>query len=179
MRARRQGLVRDRSASRREDVMSTYPLLYLGRQLLGDRESFLSKFPNPWLVWAPPSSNGRTIITGTGVRGPEGERGEVEAMEVKKGGRSAFPFGITIGHSANNDIVLRHEQVSRFHAYIQERDGRRFLVDAESKNGTFIDGRRLSPSRPEPLPAQAQLRFGDWEVRYFEPESFKRYLDQE
>lgn len=43
------------------------------------------------------------------------------------------------------DVLLNVPTVSRMHARIQLRQGRCFLKDMNSKNGTFVNGRRLEP----------------------------------
>lgn len=51
---------------------------------------------------------------------------------------------IKIGRSKDNDIVLEHSSVSRFHLELFYDDlGNVFLTDLNSSNGTFINGRRI------------------------------------
>lgn len=47
---------------------------------------------------------------------------------------------ITIGREEDNTIQLNDERVSRFHAKIQEDNGRLILTDLESTNGTRVNG---------------------------------------
>lgn len=50
----------------------------------------------------------------------------------------------TIGRWEDNDIVVDDRWVSRYHARIR-RDGDTYLVeDLDSKNGTFVNGRRIT-----------------------------------
>lgn len=50
-----------------------------------------------------------------------------------------------IGRDMDNDIVLSHPSVSRFHAEILSDDSGKFtLVDNGSRNGVFLNGRRIS-----------------------------------
>lgn len=55
--------------------------------------------------------------------------------------------------SARNEIVLRDvdRMISRFHCEILNKDGRLFLLDCGSSNGTFVNGKRLTPRRPTRL----------------------------
>ncbi|MCB0193651.1 MAG: FHA domain-containing protein [Anaerolineae bacterium] len=49
----------------------------------------------------------------------------------------------TLGRSEDNDIVIDHQKVSRYHAHI-ERDGESFIIrDLESANGTFLGQQRI------------------------------------
>ena len=59
---------------------------------------------------------------------------------------------VTIGREDDNSIQLNDERVSRFHAKIQDDDGRIILTDLDSTNGTRVNGH----------PVQMRvLQFGD------------------
>lgn len=47
---------------------------------------------------------------------------------------------ITIGRSADNDVVIDNKLASRHHAIIQKIKDAYFIKDAESTNGTFVNG---------------------------------------
>lgn len=52
---------------------------------------------------------------------------------------------IRIGRAEDNEICLTDSQVSRLHAALfRQQDGSWRLVDLSSKNGTFVNGRRVS-----------------------------------
>ena len=51
----------------------------------------------------------------------------------------------TIGRSAENDVTLPDETVSRQHLMIVKKGDRYSVTDLESKNGTFYGGKYLSP----------------------------------
>lgn len=56
-----------------------------------------------------------------------------------------FADMVTLGRVPNNDIVLGYPTVSKVHAYLR-RDGAAWrLHDQRSRNGTFVDQRRLEP----------------------------------
>lgn len=57
-----------------------------------------------------------------------------------------------IGASPDNDIVIAHNDVSRHHAILRVRQGTAHITDLNSKNGTFVNGRRT---------ASAMVRVGD------------------
>ncbi len=50
--------------------------------------------------------------------------------------------------------------VSRKHALIRREEDRLFLVDLDSRNGTFINNERLLPNKPYILNSGDQVRFG-------------------
>jgi hypothetical protein len=88
-----------------------------------------------------------------------------------RGGRPAVDLDrgrITIGRVAENDVQLIDDKVSRHHAVIEREDGgRAVLRDLGSRNGSFVDGVRLS--QPRVLTGGERLRFGDEELRVEAP----------
>ena len=65
---------------------------------------------------------------------------------------------ITIGRHTTNDIVLAGDmRVSRHHAEVEERDDEWILRDLRSRNGTLLNGRRVSES---PLREGDRIKIG-------------------
>jgi uncharacterized RDD family membrane protein YckC len=54
---------------------------------------------------------------------------------------------ITLGREATNKIVIADPSVSRAHAYIEKRSDGYYLVDKNSSNGTFINGKKISQQK--------------------------------
>lgn len=72
---------------------------------------------------------------------------------------------MTIGRSADNELVLNDSKVSRQHARIEYDNGVYKVTDLNSSNGTYLGNSRLLPGVPEVwLPNQA-LRLGDHWLR--------------
>jgi len=66
------------------------------------------------------------------------------ATLVAKGRRWPVPLqGISIGRQDDNDLVLDVERASRHHARILPAEGRFFVADLDSSNGTYLNGERL------------------------------------
>ena len=70
-------------------------------------------------------------------------------LVVDQGSRTgqSFPLAqpvIDIGRSAENEIVLRDQGVSRHHARIHRESQRWILSDLGSTNGTYVNGHRLT-----------------------------------
>jgi hypothetical protein len=60
-------------------------------------------------------------------------------------GTEVFPQGsYKIGRDASNDLVLADARVSSRHATLAFKDGRIFLRDDNSANGTFVNGQRAA-----------------------------------
>lgn len=64
-----------------------------------------------------------------------------------------------------SDILLNSPTVSRIHARLECRDGRYFLKDLNSKNGTFHNGRRLHPQEQCEIAAGDRIAFAEIEYR--------------
>lgn len=71
--------------------------------------------------------------------------------------RSAF----AIGRHADNDIVLPLPYVSGHHGRLEKRGANWFYTDLGSTNGTFHNGKQVSPHRPVSLQDGDILRIGD------------------
>jgi hypothetical protein len=83
----------------------------------------------------------------TFAKGPKGPA----TLTVQKGRLAGTRFTltdavITLGASKENQIVLDYEGVSRRHARIEKNGGRWELVDLNSTNHTYVNGRPISRS---------------------------------
>ncbi|MBX6314286.1 MAG: GGDEF domain-containing protein [Isosphaeraceae bacterium] len=71
------------------------------------------------------------------------------------------PGGDWIGRAPENTVYVPEGTVSRRHAALRsDGDGRVWLTDLGSTNGTFVNGRRLVPHQPVLLRDGDRLRFG-------------------
>ncbi len=66
------------------------------------------------------------------------ERGAQRSLQARA------PF--EIGRSRQSGISLHDSEVSRRHARLAAHDGTLFVEDLESRNGTFLNGRRVTES---------------------------------
>ena len=85
---------------------------------------------------------------------------------VKKPGAS-FPDRITLGRTANNDVVVNDHSVSRLHAYVRAHGGAWVVADAGSKNGSWLRGETLEPRRERPMTSRTVLRIGDVDLTFY------------
>ncbi len=76
---------------------------------------------------------------------PSGPGGTAPPADVIfEGRRVAIPVdGLAIGREDDNDIVVSTPLASREHARIASGDGRHFVADLGSANGTLLNGERL------------------------------------
>jgi len=78
------------------------------------------------------------------------------------------PFYIGSGQGLNQ-LPLKNRAVSRQHAVIDRGDeGEYYIEDLDSKNGTFLDQKRICPEKPEILREGSQISFADdeWTVTF-------------
>ena len=73
---------------------------------------------------------------------------------------------VRIGQGPRNDVVLDDDTVSTAHARLEYDSGAWRLVDLGSRNGTFVDGVRLTAEVPTPLNEGAALAFGLVELHF-------------
>ncbi|MBW2063324.1 MAG: FHA domain-containing protein [Deltaproteobacteria bacterium] len=52
---------------------------------------------------------------------------------------------VSIGRSHHNDVQIKDLAISRRHLEIIRREGKYFIKDLKSKNGTFVNGKRIRP----------------------------------
>ena len=84
-----------------------------------------------------------------------GQVGEMSGMRV------AIPTkGLVIGRDPKeSELVISHTLVSRKHAQVAVgKDGKLYLIDLQSRNGTFVNGHKLSA--PAPLQPNDKIEFG-------------------
>jgi len=55
---------------------------------------------------------------------------------------------VTIGRASDNDVVLDDDQVSRRHAVLRRQNGSYVITDMGSRNGTFVNDKRITAPQP-------------------------------
>ncbi len=89
----------------------------------------------------------------------------------KRRDSNAFAMMITLGRAPNNDLVLPDQRVSKFHAYFRRVGAQWMLNDANSMNGTWVDGVQVPPERSSPLKSGARIRLAETlELEFLEPD---------
>ncbi len=78
-------------------------------------------------------------------------RVELEINERGALRRLVAPTPLVVGRSGQSDLVLTDPEVSRSHARFEVAGGIVYLNDLQSRNGTFLNGRRVG----EPIEVQA------------------------
>ena len=78
---------------------------------------------------------------------------------------------VTIGRGGDADLVIDDDSVSAKHARLEFDLGAWRITDLGSTNGTAIEGVKLAPDVPTPLPYGATVRFGGVKLQFREVES--------
>ena len=105
-----------------------------------------------------------------------GSFGHIEVYPLVKKPGAAFSDMITLGRTANNDVVLDHITISRFHAYFKKVDGGWRVCDSGSKNGTRLLGTRLEARKEVPVEPGNSLRFGEVDMTFMTAERLYDFL---
>jgi pSer/pThr/pTyr-binding forkhead associated (FHA) protein len=96
-------------------------------------------------------------------------KGEGPALVVRSGGGRAGEHFLleqeqtTVGRSPDCDVFLDDVTVSRRHALVVRRDGRFFIEDRGSLNGTFLNRRRIESG---PLEDGDEVQIGKYRLTF-------------
>ncbi len=141
----------------------------------------------PVLVYEPPTedtideddeNDDYQLRTQSGLSLPSIGGGDPMAVVIEKTKDNAFQRRITIGRTANNDIVLDDTSVSRFHAWIEQDNASWVLVDAGSRNGSTVGGRKIVAKAPSVLTNGLVLRIGALQLTYYTAQGFLEMLQR-
>lgn len=167
------------AAARREELLTALrrrrPLiatdqsaaLILHHRLRGP-EALRANHPGPFLLGRIPGVLPRAIsLPEVTSRAPMRTREASFLVELSVK-RTADPSRVfTIGRSATCDLVLDLNQVSKLHTYLGRIDEQWLIADADSSNGTFIDGLRLEANQQYPIDESVRLNISTGIEVYF------------
>jgi hypothetical protein len=91
-----------------------------------------------------------------------------ESLDFKIEEAYTLDKSLSIGRSPDNDIVLGDPFLSKRHAAFEARDGRIFLADQNSRNGTYLNGNRLEKGAGTVLADGDKIRVGDIEFLFMD-----------
>lgn len=80
-----------------------------------------------------------------------GEQSQIKVVDKKS---------FTIGRALDCDIPLNETLVSRVHLTVQLRNGRIWIEDKNSSNGTFVNEVRLEPGQPTSITSADRIQLG-------------------
>ena len=126
----------------------------------------------------PQDSAAFRFRTASGVTDSAFGTGEPTVAYLEKTKDNAFQRRITLGRTGNNDIEIDAASVSRFHAWFQrdEPSDGWAIVDAGSKNGTHVAGKKLVAKKPVALTNNTKLKVGHVELTFFTAAGFLKVV---
>lgn len=106
---------------------------------------------------------------------PSGRPGHLASLALMAGPRYGEELPVpspvvTLGRAAGCDVVVDDDSVSAQHARLEYDMGAWRITDLQSINGTAVEGTRLAPHVPTPLPYGATVRLGGVQLQFREAE---------
>ena len=117
-------------------------------------------------VVSTPGNSRDTVNPGAGGADGVAPQTVYRELEFRSGPRSGEtmslrPGSLTLGRSPDNDIVIDDPSVSREHARLSNENGRYYIEDLGSMNGTMMNGKRV---KKEFVGTGASVKIGGVEV---------------
>lgn len=101
---------------------------------------------------------------------------------VRKKTSDASDKAIWIGRGSHNDIVIPDASISTMHAFVRiDEDGKFYLQDMMSKNGTFVYNQRapaLGTGEPLPFSTGDRVRLGTLKLTFLAVAEFITMVNQ-
>ena len=96
---------------------------------------------------------------------------EIRLTDLERGGQTNRSFSqstVRIGRHSENELVLKHNQVSRVHLTLS-KDGDHCFAEDTSRNGSFLkleeEWKRLEAKAKTEIKLPASLRVADWSLK--------------
>jgi hypothetical protein len=86
---------------------------------------------------------------------------------------------LTIGRTSNNDVVIPDLSISRFHAFVKPGDGWFQIQDANSTNGTTVNGASVPAQGHGPavdLKSGDNVRLGQVELTFLSAQALRDFV---
>ena len=137
------------------------------------RKAFLASFTHPFLASPPPRGKAKDSSGDL----PESLFPGAWVIPLKKKKSASLDTRISVGRGMQEDIWIDDASVSKEHCYFT-RSGKEFqIADANSTNGTFVNGHALAPHVPRTLRSGDKVGIGEQIVfHFFPPEALYHML---
>lgn len=138
---------------------------------------FCARWPRPFLVSEPETRRRRRPATDcdafASTEDPEGEVTSIAAIFTLE---SADGHVVSVGRGPRSDVRIDVRAVSRLHALLREVDGRWFIADASSRNGTRLRGQTLPSGAVREVCDSDAIEFGRVPFRFVLPATLHQIL---
>jgi hypothetical protein len=114
--------------------------------------------------------------------GAEAPQTKFLVFPIRKKTSDASDQAIWIGRGGHNDMVIPDSSISTMHAFVRiDEDGKFFLQDMMSKNGTFVYNQRvpaLGTGEPLPFATGDRIRLGTLKLTFLAAAEFITMVNQ-
>ncbi|MCA8923321.1 MAG: FHA domain-containing protein [Planctomycetes bacterium] len=148
---------------------------------IGDEATFVSAHPYSVLVELEEGAGADELAEDAEITHRLATR-EVQRQAVSSREAAVFPLRaplgiLEVGRASDCQLVVDHPALSKRHAKFTVVPGGVTLEDLGSTNGTYVQGRRLSPGEVARLEPESRVSFGRAAgFQYLDPTSFFHYL---
>ncbi|MBN1413225.1 MAG: FHA domain-containing protein [Spirochaetales bacterium] len=73
---------------------------------------------------------------------------------------------ISLGREKNNGVIIADPSVSKLHAIIVFRDGKAYIRDSKSKNGTYLNRKKIPESKEIELHNKDEIMIGKTKITF-------------
>lgn len=131
-------------------------------------ETFEKRFACPFLLGREVLEEGFSFATAIASIDEMSRSEQRESLRIRdwvlpvqrpEGNSKVGSLRVFVGRASNNDISIPHPTVSKLHAYLTLEQGRWWVVDVGSSNGTTVNGTKA--------PARAKTALYDKDVVVF------------
>lgn len=100
------------------------------------------------------------------------------ALPMEKRDKSPYEDFFFVGRAVTADLVLDDPSISKSHAAFQHEGVLWYVKDARSRNGTYVDGRRLGAGERVEIASGAQITFGGVATYFLDSAHFRRLVNE-
>jgi pSer/pThr/pTyr-binding forkhead associated (FHA) protein len=146
-----------------------------------DLPAFQQAFPHDWLLWEPgrwkPPASSTVMLGESGGPAPASSKSADSALAVAliPSPNSSF----TLGRGNECDAPINDGTLSQLHLVLMRGPNGEWTVrDAGSKNGSWLDGKKLESGKPQPLRDGTRLVAAQVAFTYYSPAGMLARLKQ-
>jgi hypothetical protein len=158
--------------------VKTFLLSVLAARVAASGKPLETFHPYAWLVWEPgawhaPRRDPGTVILNTARKlGPVAGEALAMVLDLPPQG----PGEVVLGRAETCDLVVNDATLSSRHLALTHRGPQVELRDVGSRNGTYVDGVRLTAGHPVALREGARIEAADVRFTFHTPDGMRERL---